>query len=527
MRHEIGFKGRRLARSKDDGDGRTIEGIAVPFGDVIDVYGERETFDHDTIFEGLDSAKLYYQHDQLIGSIVEGENRSDGLHITARIADTQLGRDAVALLDEGALDSLSVGFIPLEDAKDDDGVTHRRKVRLLETSLVSWPAYENAKLTDHRNKQEGNTMTDMDTKWAEALEKLTARQDEQAETLRGIETTLTSRRDKLPDASPLSEYRTQGDFIKALVSKDDGKAEAARNAYTTLLSSDYTGSVTADTDPQPTWIADRIRILEQKRKIATLLTHEALPAEGMSMSYLVLKTDTHTVAKQEKEGDALPFGKVTFGDESVVIDTYGGYGDLSRQRIERMSVGDVSFEMRCLTAAYARATEAAARTALYGAIAGIADSEKLTVAKTAAALKPNDWIDMIIDASAKFDDVNATMDYIGVSPDVFKAIAHLTDDGNRFLDVSGQGAGTLGSLDPAGIGGRLLRQDVRMLDGAPEGTVVFMDKTAVTMWESGGAPFQLQADNIINLTRQFSVYGYAAFGTTFKQGILPVKFATA
>ena len=69
------------------------------------------------------------------------------------------------------------------------------------------------------------------------------------------------------------------------------------------------------------------------------------------MSYLVLKTDTHTVAKQEKEGDALPFGKVTFGDESVVIDTYGGYGDLSRQRIERMSVGDVSFEMRCLTAA--------------------------------------------------------------------------------------------------------------------------------------------------------------------------------
>ena len=147
--------------------------------------------------------------------------------------------------------------------------------------------------------------------------------------------------------------------------------------------------------------------------------------------------------------------------------------------------------------------------------------------KTADALKPNDWIDLIIDASAKFDDVNATLDYIGVSPDVFKAIAHLTDEGNRFLDVSGQGSDTLGSLDPASISGRLLRQDVRMLDGAPNGTVVFMDKSAVTMWESNGSPFQLQADNIINLTRQFSVYGYAAFGTTFKQGILPVKFATA
>ena len=175
------------------------------------------------------------------------------------------------------------------------------------------------------------------------------------------------------------------------------------------------------------------------------------------MSYLVLKSDTHTVAKQAKEGDSLPFGKVTFGDESAVIDTYGGYGDLSRQRIERMPVGDVSFEMRCLTAAYARATENAARTALYGSIEAIGDTDKLAVGKTADALKPNDWIDLIIDASAKFDDVNATLDYIGVSPDVFKAIAHLTDEGNRFLDVSGQGSDTLGSLDPASISGRLLR----------------------------------------------------------------------
>ena len=89
MKHEIGFKGRMLARSEDDGDGRTIEGVAVPFGDVIDVWGERETFDPDTVFEGLDSAKLYYQHDTLIGSITSGENREDGLHITARVNTSQ------------------------------------------------------------------------------------------------------------------------------------------------------------------------------------------------------------------------------------------------------------------------------------------------------------------------------------------------------------------------------------------------------------------------------------------------------
>ena len=87
MRHEIGFRGLRLTRASED-DGRTVEGIAVPFGDVIDVWGQRETFDPDTVFDGLDTAKLYYQHNQLIGSITHGENQPDGLHITARIADS-------------------------------------------------------------------------------------------------------------------------------------------------------------------------------------------------------------------------------------------------------------------------------------------------------------------------------------------------------------------------------------------------------------------------------------------------------
>ena len=35
-------------------------------------------------------------------------------------------------MDEGALDSLSVGFVPLEDERDENNVTHRRRVRLME-----------------------------------------------------------------------------------------------------------------------------------------------------------------------------------------------------------------------------------------------------------------------------------------------------------------------------------------------------------------------------------------------------------
>ncbi len=156
-RKEIAYRGLKL-RKASDGDGRSIEGVAVPFGDIYnDPWDGAETFDRDTVFENADTAKLCYQHAELIGAITSAENRDDGLHITARIADTQLGRDAVALMDEGALDSLSVGFIPLEDERDENNVTHRRRVRLLEVSLVSWPAYQNAKVENHRNLNTENS----------------------------------------------------------------------------------------------------------------------------------------------------------------------------------------------------------------------------------------------------------------------------------------------------------------------------------------------------------------------------------
>ena len=111
-RIDIGLRGVCL-RSSDEGDGRTLEGIAVPFGQIIDTWDGPETFDPDCVFDDVDSAKLGYEHGETIGRITNAEPREDGLHITARISDTQRGRDAVALLRDGALDSVSVGFIPI------------------------------------------------------------------------------------------------------------------------------------------------------------------------------------------------------------------------------------------------------------------------------------------------------------------------------------------------------------------------------------------------------------------------------
>lgn len=517
---EIAYRGLRL-RKATEGDGRTIEGVAVPFGDIYnDPWEGAETFDRDTVFDNSDTAKLCYQHNELIGAITSAENRDDGLHITARIADTQLGRDAVALMDEGALDSLSVGFVPLEDERDENNVIHRRRVRLMEVSLVSWPAYQNAKVESHRNLDMHHNDQERNHMENETLEKVRAEQAEQADTLRSIQAILATMTNR-GSSNPAATYRSYGHLLKQLAKGD----EQARNDYEQISKRDYTGGVLADTNPQPVWISNTLRILEQRRRITNLVSHAALPSEGETLSYPIVTEDTTQVGTQAKEGDYLHYGEIKIGARTATIETYGGYTSLSRQAIERASIPYLDKTLEALVKAYAKNTEAATRIALYGAIDDVADSNKIDAGKTLAAMTPNDWLDIIIDARLEVEDRNTSLDFLGVSGDVFKAIAHLSDDGDRFMDISGGGIDRLGTIDTTDITGSLLRVPVVLMPGADTGTAAFLDKSAVTVWENGNSPFQLQDDNVLNLTKDFSVYGYAAFGVTLPEGILPIKFA--
>ncbi|WEV67965.1 HK97 family phage prohead protease [Bifidobacterium sp. ESL0769] len=536
QKREIGLKGVRL-RKAEEGDGRTVEGLAVPFNRTIDTWDSGpETFDPDCVFDGLDEAKLCYQHGELIGTITNAESRDDGLHIQARIADTETGRDVVALLDEGALDSLSVGFVPEESEKDRDGITHRKKVRLMETSLVSWPAYQDAKLTDHRSEEQSKEENPQPTKEREQemptneqFEKILGRLDAQDETLRKLQAMPS----KSKPAVFGSEFRSSGEFLKALATGD----ERAADLYGRMQKRDWNGAtigvgtgddgnpINDDTDSQAVWVAGLVRILTIKRRITNLIDHKALPSEGMKLDYNVLTSDTTKTGEQTKEGEKLPYGKITLGDKSAKVLTYGGYTSISRQTIERSTTDYLSFLMTALVNSYAKNSEQGSRDALYGAIKDVDAGDMLTINKGLAGVKPNDWIGMFVDASEEFDERNASLEYLGVSSDVFKAIACLTDNGDRFMNVSGSGVNQLGTIDIKGITGDLLHLPVQLMPNATPGTACFLDHTAVTMWESPNAPFRLQQDNILNLTRDYSVYGYAAHGTTFPDGLLPIKFA--
>ena len=307
MKHEIGLRGVCL-RAAEEGDGRTLEGVAVPYDSIISTWDGAETFDPDCVFEESESAKLCYQHAELIGAITSAENRDDGLHITARIADTQLGRDAVALMDEGALDSLSVGFVPLEDERDENNVTHRRRVRLLEVSLVSRPAYQNAKVENHRNlntenSQERNHMEN------ETIEKVRAEQAEQADVLRSIQASLATMNNH-GSSNPAASYRSYGHLLKQLAKGD----EQARNDYEQISKRDYTARARQQR-PQP--VSDQQHASHPRtappHHQPRVTRRAAVRRRDAELSH---RHRGHTtVGKQAKEGDYSPMARSRSGHE--------------------------------------------------------------------------------------------------------------------------------------------------------------------------------------------------------------------
>lgn len=155
-----------------DGNGRTVFGIAVPFGqeaEVDDGYGPyHERFEFGafarTIRERGDKVKLFAVHSAArklpIGRAVDLSEQPDGLHASFDVANTRDGDDAIELVRSGTVDSFSIGFRPMRERQDKD-VTVRTEVSLTEVSLVGVPAYSGALVGGVRSGATGNLSVDV------------------------------------------------------------------------------------------------------------------------------------------------------------------------------------------------------------------------------------------------------------------------------------------------------------------------------------------------------------------------------
>lgn len=504
-----------------ENEARTIEGLAVPYERETKLgpgYYETIALDAYQPAGGVGQIKLLWRHDEVIGAGTATSGH-DGVPIQARISQTSAGDDAYQLLKDGVVDSLSIGFIPLEyeETWDDDGSLHVRQklIDVKEVSLVPWPAYDDAKVTKVREKTQREETSKMDTSTLETeVMRLRNSLDE-------LRTTVAA-----PHAAPHVERRCAAEIVKALVSGDSQTLEDVNRIQARAWS-----GTTSAADPiatGPHWVNDLTRIYDQPDALKPLFAVGDLPAEGMRVDHTYLKTNSVTVNKQQSEGDDLVLGKVELQSASTPVGTYGGYTSLSRQTIERASVNILQRHLEAM----AVAAGAASRKALAGAWAkGLKDQETAALASTKAATALT-WADLsalVVDAAAYFAAQNLPLDGLVVNKATFKALAALTAGDRPLLAVGNDGSNTAGAVSLVGISGDLAGLKI-VCDLNAETTNVgtvqkcvggFYTRDAIRIYES--QLVQLQATQVINLTDNYSVYRYAAYANEIQGGILPLK----
>lgn len=481
----------------------------------------------------LKRVKMLVDHDQRqpVGFMVElaDDNRTAAFSIPAGDA----GDKALADAANGLRDGLSVGINVLMNADgrpdatydDDTGTLTVHAAELVEVSLCAIPAYQDAGVTSVAASREAPSTTSPTPKENTEMTATLTRADLDAalsasaeESERTLDARLAAFGGTPKSTGPT--WATYGAYVKDLAA---GSSEAMSFYAETLA---YDGPTSADTSPRNTWIADAIKLVDKGRPITNTFTREPLPKEGMTLEYLELATNTMQVAEQVKEGDDLVRGKITLRPESVPVKTYGGYTELPKQVIDRANPAYVNTAFRAMQLEYARATEAAVVAALKSAItAQRTANNTVTLASAPTAF---DWLDILVDASEKYADNGYSLDGTLVSKDVFKDLLRLEDSaGNMLMRVFGEGMNQTGTVDLTGLKGNLASVTFKLLPTAAAGTAAFYSEEALTVWESAGAPFQLQDQNILNLTEAFSQYGYLAVASQFKNALVPVVFSAA
>jgi len=130
-----------------NGDGRTIFGIAVPYNKEQRITSTMiEVFRKGVFAEVIKAphrVKLLRGHGEnnVLGRATLLRETEEGLYAEFKISKTREGDEALELVKDGALDQLSVGFMPIKNKKRPDGVMERIKAHLAEVSLVTFGAY--------------------------------------------------------------------------------------------------------------------------------------------------------------------------------------------------------------------------------------------------------------------------------------------------------------------------------------------------------------------------------------------------
>ena len=494
---------------------RTVTGLAVPYNQDANIGGRYSERFAPGAIASVEDVKLFYQHSEPIGKVLSGEDTADGYSITAQISDTARGNEVYTLLRDGVLNKFSVGFAPVEQTRDGNTVT-RTKVDLKEVSVVAFPAYSGASISEVREEET------TESRLAEV------KPNEQGVQMESLETELAEVRNEVAEVRRLAEagfvtsspapsfdqYRSYGEFVKGYAMGEDSALDLARAATTS-----------ADAALRPGWLGTLDVLIAANRTSASMFNTAALPAEGLTVEWAKVTSNTIATAKQSSENSALSDGNIVFSTVSATIATYGSQTSLSRQTIERSTVPFLDTAFRAMNIGYAKKTNADVIATLAGltfttVIGNLIDiSASVTAATVAGAIADG--------SSYIYANSGFTPEFILCDTAAYKKLVTISETGGRPLVLgTGQGFNNIGTADLPTLRGSIYGVPVYVDPGLAANTVYLANSNALTHYENAGAPTRLQMENIGTLTNQYAIYGYGIFSTVpFATALVKIKVA--
>lgn len=523
---------------REEADGLEADGIAVPWDQTVTIRNAdgttfQERFERDSV-ELDGTVWLYDSHKTPIGEVVAAETRAEGLFIRAKFALSDLAKNVYEQVKNGALNKFSVGFTPMEH-RDDNGVVVRTLTRLREVSVVARPAYSGASILAVREEStdpqvltnERSEMTDENKDLVEVRAEL----EEFRQELSMLPEKLAVR-----DEKPKVDTRSAAAAVMA-IAKGDAEVTEAYNANNGRITDEaltraYTGGTLADAPLQNQWVGDLTRIFDNSSGVLSeTFSRGTLPSKGMTLEYAKLKSATGTIQEQLQEGDDLAYLNLKLETASTTVHTYGGRTQFSFQELDRSTLPVVQRNLEYM-AVQAGVNKKAVLRADFDAIVtanrAIAANAGVIVGGAAlASMDPAKWLTTILAANKRFKLQGYSVDKLIVTEDVFASLVGLTTSGDRVLRVAE--GNSAGNANVKGLQATLFGVPVEVDDtpssGSATGQAVFVNGAAIRQYDS--ALVSLQDSNIVNLTRDVSVYRYGAIADENTSLIVPVKFAAS
>jgi HK97 family phage prohead protease len=494
-----------IFEEREDKNGDIVgsgHGMAVPYGSETMIGGVRESFAPNSFdLANVIGKPLAYRHGEPVGKITGAENREDGLYIDFEIVDTALGRDAAVLARTSTIKGLSVGFNPVKSimSKARDAIQHTA-ANLLEVSLTPYPAYSTAGVSAIR-ETEGATMlettesTEVNSVDIEAREAVKKLRDEFVS-----QTTVNE-----PEPHPLAQYRTFGDYSKAVIMGEETRALFDQ------VTTNNPGVM------PPTFLNEVKGIIDLGRRVITATGGpESAGTSGLDISWPYFAGDLSAiVAAQSAEKGEVNSVAVNILKNTATLLTYAAGSDISFQLLQRSLPSYLDSHNRIMLASYATVTDRKFTADLWALGTG-SETYVLGSDTTGSVFRST-----VFNASVKVEDATgAPATAVFVSTAVFKAIggwSTFMPESTPVTNVSGLATASTLRVTVSGL--PVVR--AKWLDTNVAYDAIVTNGTAARWLEDG--PNLITADNVAKLGQDVAVYGYGVTAGYLPAGIVKIS----